>query len=240
MRKPALHVLALIIALLLLVEWYGGRREEVARARAAASHLRLQRDSLMAEVEARDRARSALIRERRAHEAEAAHLRASVAQLEQSRAAAQLTVREIRTTGALQDRLRTAFPELGSDGWGLTTLPLENGDTLGLEYLLVPAWFAETFIIDHANAASWREQKDRLLAVDSLRLTVASLQDSVIRLEAAKAAAYATGYDAATASYQDLTRRYIAELNKPRIRLPSLVGFVGAVGLGLVVGRAIP
>jgi len=44
-------------------------------------------------------------------------------------------------------------------------------------------------------------------------------------------------YDAAHASYQDLTQRYIAELNKPRIRRPSLVGFVGDVGVGLVVGR---
>ena len=240
MRKPALHVLALIITLLLLVEWYGGRREEVARARAAASHLRLQRDSLMAEVEARDRARSALIRERRAHEAEITRLRESAALLKHSRAAAQLTVREIRTTGALQARLRAAFPELGSDGWGLTTLPFEDGDTLGLEYLLVPAWFAETFIIDHANAASWREQKDRLLAVDSLRITVAALQDSVIRLEAANATAYQAGYRAAYVGYQDLSTRYVAELQKPRIRLPSLVGFVGAVGVGLVVGRAIP
>lgn len=30
------------------------------------------------------------------------------------------------------------------------------------------------------------------------------------------------------------------ELKKPRIRLPSLVGLVGAAGVGLVVGRAIP
>jgi hypothetical protein len=59
---------------------------------------------------------------------------------------------------ALQTRLRAAFPELGSAGWGLATLPFEEGDTLGLEYLLVPAWFAETFIIDHANAASWRAE----------------------------------------------------------------------------------
>jgi len=83
---------------------------------------------------------------------------------------------------------------------------------LGLEYLLVPAWFAETFIIDHANATSWHAQKHRLLELDSLRSVVASLQDSV-------------------------TRRYIAQLNKPRIKLPSVVGFVGAVGVGFVVGR---
>jgi hypothetical protein len=28
-------------------------------------------------------------------------------------------------------------------------------------------------------------------------------------------------------------------VNKPRIRLPVIVGFVGAVGVGLVVGRMI-
>jgi uncharacterized protein YlxW (UPF0749 family) len=240
MRKTVLLILALSIAVLLLVHAYGGRRAAVAQARAAASHLRLQRDSLLAEVETRKRREAALTRKRKALETEAADLRESVAQLEQSRAEAQLTVREIGTTGALQTRLRNTFPELGKGGWGLTTLPFEDGDTLGLEYLLVPAWFAETFIIDHANAASWRAQKDRLLEVDSLRLVVASLQDSVTRLVAANAAAYATGYGAAYASHQDLTRRYIAELNKPRIRLPAIVGFVGAVGVGLVMGRVMP
>ncbi len=40
-----------------------------------------------------------------------------------------------------------------------------------------------------------------LLAVDSLRLAVSALQDSVLRLEAAKPAAYATGYNVAHASY---------------------------------------
>jgi hypothetical protein len=237
MRKTALHVLALIIALLLLEQWYGGRQEEVARARAAASHLRLQRDSLAADVASRDRERAALIRERSAYETEAAHLRESAASLERRRSAHQLDVRRLRTVGELQDRLRAAFPELGSAGWGVTTLPFENGDSHGLEYLLVPAWFAETFIIDHANAASWLTQKDRLLAVDSLRLMVVALQDSVIRLERANALAYQAGYQAAYVGYQDLSSRYVAELNKPRIRLPSLVGFVGAVGVGFVVGR---
>ena len=240
MRKTVLLVLALCVALLLLAVSYGGRREAIAQARTAASHLRLQRDSLRAAVEARNQQRSALVLEREALDAQVAQLRDSVAQLEESRAQEQLSVREIRTTGALQSRLRSTFPELGKTGWGLTTLPFQDGDTLGLEYLLVPAWFAETFIIDRANAASWLAQKDRLLEVDSLRSVVASLQDSVTRLAAANAAAYATGYDAAYASHQVLTRRYIAELNKPRFKLPSIVGFVGAVGVGIVVGRVTP
>ena len=124
--------------------------------------------------------------------------------------------------------------------WGLTTLPFEDGDTLGLEYLMVPAWFAETFVIDHANAESWRTQKDHLLAVDSLRLVVTALQDSVTRLVAANASAYQSGYQAAYTGYQDLSKRYVAELKEPRIRIGSALGLLGAAGLGMVVGRAIP
>ena len=105
---------------------------------------------------------------------------------------------------------------------------------------MVPAWFAETFVIDHQNAASWRAQKDQLLAVDSLRGAVIALQDSITRLVAANSEAYQTGYQAAYASYQDLSKRHIAELKKPRIRLGAAIGLVGAAGLGLVIGRAIP
>jgi hypothetical protein len=237
MLKTAPHVLALIIALLLLVQWYGPRRGEVARAQAAASQLRRQRDSLVTVVRQREREQAALTVRLQQHRKEAKGLRDSVTAIEGRRSAHQLDVRRIRTVGELQDRLRAAFPELGPARWGVTTLPFEGGDSLGLEYLLVPAWFAETFIIDHANAASWREQKDRLLAVDSLHSVVVALQDSVIRLEAAKALAYQAGYQAAYVGYQDLSTRYVAELQKPRIRLPSLVGFVGAVGVGFVVGR---
>jgi hypothetical protein len=239
MLKTALHVLAIVVALVLLVQVYGPRRGEVARAQAAASHLRRQRDSLVTVVKQREEEQAALTVRLQQYREEANGLRDSVTAIERRRSAHQLDVRRIRTVGELQDRLRTAFPELGPAGWGVTTLPFEGGDSLGLEYLLVPAWFAETFIIDHANAQSWREQKDRLLAVDSLRITVAALQDSVIRLEEANSLAYQAGYQAAYVGYQDLSARYVAELRKPRFKLPSLVGFVGAVGVGFVVGRVV-
>ena len=95
-------------------------------------------------------------------------------------------------------------------------------------------------VIDHANAQSWRAQKDQLLAVDSLRLAAIALQDSITRLVAANAEAYQSGYQAAYAAYQDLSQRHIAELKTPRIRLGSALGFVGAAGIGVVVGRVMP
>jgi hypothetical protein len=110
-------------------------------------------------------------------------------------------------------------------------------DTVGIEYLMVPAWFAETFVIDHANAESWRAQKDRLLAVDSLRLAVAALQDSILALEAANAHAYQSGYQSAYADYQDLSARYVAELRKPKITLGRSIGLFAAAGAGFLAAR---
>jgi hypothetical protein len=92
-------------------------------------------------------------------------------------------------------------------------------------------------VIDHANAASWRAQKDRLVAVDSLRLAVASLQDSILALQSANTRAYEAGYEAAYAGYQDLSARYVAQLRKPRITLGSSFGLIAAAGAGFVLAR---
>jgi hypothetical protein len=235
-----LVLLAAGALLILAVLGMRGNRAAIARAKAEAAALASQRDSLLAAVEDRLRQQTVLAGERDSVAAVADALKDSVSALERRRAAAQLTVRRIGRIGALQERLRSTFPELGPSGWGLTTVPLDARDTIGIEYLMVPAWFAETFVIDHANAESWRAQKDRLLSVDSLRLTVATLQDSILALQTANAGAYQAGYQAAYAGYQDLSGRYVAELAKPKVRLGSAIGILGAAGVGLVVGRAIP
>ena len=85
-----------------------------------------------------------------------------------------------------------------------------------LNYILVPAWFSETLIIDHQNVVSWREQKEKLLAVDSLQLGVSALQDSILRLETGKSASLEAGYGNAFNGYRGLSDRYITELSKHR------------------------
>ena len=218
----------------------GGDRRAIQEARADAARLAGQRDSLILEVRRGEQRQAALTVQRHTVETEANRRRDSAVALERRRSAAQLAVRQIRTVGALQDRLRVAFPELGDSAWGLTTVALGpgDGDTLGIESLVVPAWFAETFVIDHANAQSWRDQKDELLAVDSLRLAVAAFQDSILQLQTAATRAYETGFQAAHAGYQDLSGRYVAQLRKPRIRLGSTLGLLGATGAGILIGRA--
>jgi len=44
----------------------------------------------------------------------------------------------------------------------------------------------------------------------------------------------------AYAAHQDLTKRHVAELKKPRIRLGPVVGILGATALGMVAGRVLP
>ena len=238
MRK-ALPLVAAIAAIAMIAWLAGGNRQAIARARAESVALATQRDSVLSVVAQRETERAQLAARADSFQTEAQALRDSIGRMEQERAEAQRGVRRIRTVGALQARLRQAFPELGPGGWGVTTVPVHQGDTIGIEYLMVPAWFAETFVIDHANAESWRAQKDRLLAVDSLRVVVATLQDSITHLEVAKRLAYEAGYQAAFTSYQDLAKRHIAELRKPQIRLASTVWMLGAAGAGLLIGRLV-
>ena len=48
----------------------------------------------------------------------------------------------------LKQRLLENFPESGGSDWGVKDVfNEENG--IEIEYLLVPLWFSETFIIDH-------------------------------------------------------------------------------------------
>jgi hypothetical protein len=231
--------LVITVAIAALARAMLGDRRAVARAVSEAQALAGERDSLLTVVRETERQRAALALERQSRETVIAGLLDSLDALERDRAAAQLGVRQIRTTSALMDRLRAAFPELGDSAWGLTTVPLEPGDTLGLEYLMVPVWFAETFAIDRANAASWRAQKQKLESVDSLRLTVTALQDSIAQLDRAAALAYSAGYQSAYDSYGALSQRYIAQLERPRFSLGSALNFILGAGTGLVVGELI-
>ena len=239
MRSRLLVLILLAVAGVSIVNSFRANAGRIARARADAERLAAQRDSIATVVEHATRAQARLRRERDVESARADALRDSVTALELARAERQLTVRTIRRTADLEARIAETFPELAASPWGLTTVPFEDGDTLGLEFLMVPAWFAETFVIDHENAVSWRAQRDRLLEVDSLRRTVARLQDSVIQLERANRLAYETGYREAYAGYEDLSRRYVAELRKPRVTLGRTIGLVAAVGAGVVLGAVV-
>ena len=238
------RVAALSVVVLMLVVGYQYARlqneSEIARVEDVVQRLQREKDSIQAFVAANAMVQESLALSREDKEAELDVLRDYVDLLEHQRQASALTVRRIRKTSDLQAKLDSTFPEMAHSNWGVTTIPFEPGDTLGIEYFLIPAWFTETFIIDHENAESWRLQKDKLLAVDSLRVLVIALQDSIATLHTQNTLALQTGYDQASNDFRDLSTRYIAELRKPTLSIGSTVGVcLAAAGAGLGIGTII-
>jgi hypothetical protein len=229
-----------VVLLLLLVSYMVARiqaQQEIARVKLEAEQLRAEKDSIEQVVARHTETQARLAEQRDEKEVQVALLRELVTHLERESRAGQLTVRRITKTSALQSRLEQTFPELAAAHWGVTNIPFDTSDTLGIEYFLIPAWFTETFIIDHQNALLYEQQKHKLFAVDSLQRQIASLGDSLLILEEGKTLALQAGYSNAFLGYQGLSERYIAELRKPRFSLGSTVGVcLGAAGLGAAVG----
>ena len=243
-KRLAFGASALAIALLLTVVYLGTRlRDErrIVRAETEAEMLRVQRDSILRVVAANDSLQAELSQVREGMQAEADRLVARIDELEAERVDDQLSVRRLRRTADLQARLESTYPEMAASRWGVTEVfDEENG--IGIEYLLVPLWFSETFIIDHQNSLAYATQVDTLRVLDGLRQRISVLQDSVFTLERSSRQSYATGYDAAFERYQALNREYIAELRRPRFNLGvpgGIAAVAGSFGVGALMGAVV-
>ena len=168
---------------------------------------------------------------------EAEVLRREVYKLENERKEKQFTVRSLHKKEDLQNKFKETFPEVANSDWGVTEVFNEQYG-VGIEYLLIPLWFNETFIIDHNNSKLYQAQKDKLVAVDSLNQYVIVLQDSVLVLEKLNRKAYEEGYNTAYIKYEDLNEKYISELQKGKIDWGlQAAGFVGGGIIGVLIGR---
>jgi hypothetical protein len=243
-KRLATFVVVAVVGLLLVVVYLGTRlraEREIARAEMEAEFLRMQRDTILTIAAANDSLQRELSFVRTGMETEADRLRQRITDLESERVENQLTVRRLRRKEDLEARIRTTFPEMAESDWGVTEVfNEENG--VGLEYLLVPLWFSETFLIDHQNSLAFQTQVDTLRSLNGLLERISVLQDSVLVLERGTRAAFERGYNEAYARYDALNRDYVALLRKPRISLgfPGGVGaLAGSLGAGFVLGTVI-
>jgi TolA-binding protein len=236
-------VLAVVLALGVAYLWTRlGSEAAIARAETEAKMLREQRDSILTIVARNDSLQRELGVVRRGLEAEADELRERIASLEVNRVETQLTVRRLRRSDALQARFASTFPEVAASNWGVTEV-LDEEEGVGIEYLMVPLWFSETFMIDHENSEAYQAQVESFASLTGVQDRVIHLQDSVFVLERQSRDAYQTGYDNAFALYQNLNREHISLLRQPRISLGIPGGIMtaaGTFGLGILLGATAP
>lgn len=245
MREKGFIAVSIIAGVLALILTYLLTRnineEEINRARLEMQQLRSSRDSIKVVISFKDSLQTLLQEEVNQLRSETDRLRLEVDRLEERRAEEQLTVRKIRKKEALQQRFMETFPEMARSDWGVTEVYNEESE-ISLEYLLIPLWFSETFIIDHQNSLSYRKQRDKLLAVDSLHQEIGMLKDSLFVLEREKAEAFETGYNQAFARYEDINDKYIQVLqNPPTIEwgFPQWGVVAAGVGAGVLIGTQV-
>jgi hypothetical protein len=149
-------------------------------------------------------------------------------------------VRQLGRPKELQDRLRTTFPEIAESDWGVTDVMNEE-EAVEIQYLLVPLWFSETFIIDHQNSLNYASQVGRLQSMDSLQLQTITLKDRILVLEREKSQAFRAGYDSAYTKYEALNADYIKLLKNPKVSIKwtGPVALLGSAAAGVLVGAAV-
>jgi hypothetical protein len=246
MLKRALILVSVVAILLALGFTYVfarlGDRDAIVKAQADMQQLRGQRDSLLQHVARLDSTQRVLEGTADSLVGQTDSLRREVRALENARQTAQLSVRRLRRPEDLAARVVATFPEIAGSDWGITEVTSERGGApIGIQYLVVPLWFSETFIIDHQNAGNYKSQIARLHGMDSLQVQTIALKDTIIRLEKEKTEAYRVGYDSAYKKYEALNADYIQTLKNPRIslRLPGVAALLGSAAAGAVVGAAV-
>lgn len=85
-------------------------------------------------------------------EEQADTMRAEIEVLNRRLADTRLAVGKLRTKTGLEQRFRQSYPQLAESDWGVVDV-FDEKSRQYVEYMVVPVWMSETFIIDHENAA---------------------------------------------------------------------------------------
>ncbi len=240
LKKILISVSVFAGVLLLVLTWITSRyidQEEIFRAKNEMLQLKATRDSIYALVALKDSLQRSLQIQVNDLQSEASTLRQQVATLERVRIDQQSGIRSIRGKDELLDTLRQTFPQIKRTLRASEVYDPEN--RVFVEYLMVPLWFHETFVIEHNNSENYKRQRDKLQTVDSLNTNIIVLKDSVYHLERDKTLAFKSGYDSAYTKYEMMSQKYINLLEKPpeiSFGFPSWGTIVGTAAVGVIIG----
>jgi hypothetical protein len=236
-NKSFIGVALLAVVLMIILSYFFGSNEkEILRAELRLERLMASQDSLKMVIALKDTLQKILRQQISMKDEQANVLRGQVSFLEERREEEQLTVRGLRKRNDLQMKFAATFPEVADSDWGVREIRNEEAD-LEIEYLLVPLWFSETFIIDHQNSQNYKAQRDTLVSLDALNQEISVLKDSIFVIQEEKTVAIDKARKEAVDEYKDLNKDYINELKKPKFSMPHWTAIVGGIGVGYLIGK---
>lgn len=244
LKKLLIGVAVFAVVLLAALSYILGKSDnsaEISRNRLELQQLRASRDSIKAVVAFKDTVQMILQKQVGSLQSEANALRKQVDLIEKERVQGQLVVRRLRKPEALKNKLGETFPELAASDWGITEV-YNAENQVSLQYLLIPLWFSETFIIQNQNSAAYKEQVVKLRQVDVLQDSIGALKDSIFVLETQKSLAWKGGYDVAFAKYAVVNAKYDSLLKRPpqfKVGLPNTWTFIAGSAVGALGGVAV-
>jgi len=245
LKKFAIFAATLAVFTMISLAYITARyidQEEILRVQLESEELKKHKKSLEAQVATLESNQLKLNETIATQTQEIATNQVMIAKLEQSRIDNQLQVRKLSTENELEKAFSATYPQLiNVKHFGITQI--EDPTTkLTLPFYVIPAWFAETFIIEHNNMLSFEKQNTEYQANEKLYGSILDLKDQVFKLETEKSAAYKTGYDEAYAKYEKLNEDYVTLLKEPptvELKPPSLWTVLGGTALGLALGIGI-
>lgn len=92
----------------------------------------------------------------RALEEQSDALRGEIKLLNRRLSDTRLSVGKLRRKTGLEQRFHSSYPQLAQTDWGLVDVYNPKAKRWA-EYLVVPLWMSETFIIDHVNAGLYTQ-----------------------------------------------------------------------------------
>jgi chromosome segregation ATPase len=240
LKKLLIGLSAFVILLMLALTYVTARfvdHKAILAAQTEARQMRTARDSILSVVAVRESLQQQIHGWEQTLETQTQGLRTLVNTMEQGRQETQLGIRRLATRDTLAEELHKAYPQF-SDRMRVTEI-YDPETERSYEYLMLPMWFADAFLVDHRNAISYGAQRDSLRVLDSLQQRIKVLKDSIFHLEQQKAMAFRTGYDSAFAKYEVVNQRYVDLLAKPphvTLGLPRWTTMLGTAGLGFAAG----
>jgi type II secretory pathway component PulM len=245
-KKALLFGGALVVMTIMALVFITARsldKEELARVQSEMESLSSDKAQLENKVSELDNLKDKLYQTIDKKNKEIIQHQLTINNLEDERKNQQVEVRHLNTEEALENSFSKAFPQvIKAKNFGITNIAINEDKTLTLPYYVIPAWFTETFIIEHNNMIKFKEEIEEYKKNEALYGNVIELKDNVLKLESEKSQAYEKGYDEAFLKYQALNQEYIALLKKPpvvEIKAPSLWPILGAAFLGLTLGAGI-